>query len=236
MATWTDGAAYAPLERPDGFATPEAEPLEVAVPHTSETPGPMRPPAGFAPSGPAIPLDAVRTQPPPRRDPVVPFMVSSGLLTSASSMGDGSGRDPRLPFAVATSDQGRGTDIDSLHPPTGNPLPIPLPPPGAAAALSPQDQSTQRTMVFLAVASCIIGVAIPAVAAWMLVVAGLLATRTVALTGSAGKWGMGSGVSLLLLSAVLDPSASGLLARLACLVLGSTFAWTAVKRSRPQRR
>ena len=38
MASWKDGAAYAPTERPDGFATPSTEPLDAAPVRVHEIP------------------------------------------------------------------------------------------------------------------------------------------------------------------------------------------------------
>lgn len=127
MATWTDGAAYAPIERPDGFATPEAEPLEAAPPERAATPGPMAPPAGFAPMDNVIPLGAIRTEPIAQRDPQEPFEVSAALLTAEPG---GSGpRDPEQPF------QSFGTPGSDLPPPSGPPLA--LAPTGAPLAAPP---------------------------------------------------------------------------------------------------
>ncbi|MEO7589490.1 MAG: hypothetical protein ABIS84_15835 [Arachnia sp.] len=234
MASWTDGAAYAPIERPDGFATPEAGPLEVAVPQTARTPGPMPTPTGFAPTAAAVPLDSVRTAPEPTRNPTAPFTVSGGLMTTASSMGDEVGRDPHLPF-VSYGDPAPGTGVDALPPPTGAPLAPPMQGPPAARGLSPQQQSTQRTLVFLAVASCLIGLTIPAVAPWMLFVAGLLTFRTLALTGKTGYWAIAVGLTLLILGGVAGQSFGDVLARVSSLAFGGLFAWLAVRRSQPQR-
>lgn len=139
MATWTDGAAYAPIERPDGFATPEAEPLEAAPPQRAATPGPMAPPAGFAPMDNVIALGAIRTEPIAQRDPQEPFAVSAALLTAEP--GRSGPRDPEQPF------QTFGSPNSELPPPSGPPLAlepsgVPLaapPPPGLppAAAATP---------------------------------------------------------------------------------------------------
>ena len=56
MAFWTDGAAYAPIERPNGFAVPDVEPLTAAEPAPQLTPGAVAPPSGFAPMSPAVAL------------------------------------------------------------------------------------------------------------------------------------------------------------------------------------
>lgn len=125
MATWTDGAAYAPIERPDGFATPEAEPLAVAEPQHPQTPGPMAPPADFAPSGPSVPLEAIRTETPSTREPEAPFQVSSALL--APGIPASGERDPRQPFTTS------GAGPDALPPPSGAPLAAPGSVPVAAS-------------------------------------------------------------------------------------------------------
>ena len=53
MATWRDGAAYAPETRPDGFATPAAEPLPEGEPYRANTPG-----ADDRPQDVVLPLEA----------------------------------------------------------------------------------------------------------------------------------------------------------------------------------
>lgn len=127
MATWKDGAAYAPLERPDGFATPVAEPLPAAEPYRAETPGPMQHPGGFD-AAPQRQLSELGTTEQRGRDPRDSFKVASLALTAAP--GHVTGRDPREPFANSY------TPVVSPGPPppTGPPLPPPpeaLPPPGA---------------------------------------------------------------------------------------------------------
>lgn len=120
MATWKDGAAYAPIERPDGFATPEVEPLEAAVPRVADTPGPMPPPLDMQPTGPAVPLEAITGAPASTRNPTEPFEVTSALLT-ANETSNGE-RDPRTPF------QSWGPPPpEALPPPSGPPLTGPAP-------------------------------------------------------------------------------------------------------------
>ncbi len=230
MASWTDGAAYAPIERPDGFATPEVDALEVAQPEAAKTPGPMPTPTGFAPTAPVIPLDQIRTTSLPQRNPSAPFLVSGGLLTAASSMGHDGVRDPRTPFAQASNASG---PVD-LPPPTGAPL---APPAGMPMTMAPfgqapragQQQSTQRTLVFLAVAATVLGLTIPAVAPWMLILAGSLTLRTVPITGKTGQWVLTTGLFLLIFSVVLSPDLLDSISRLVCLGFGATFAMAAVK-------
>ena len=47
MATWRDGAAYAPETRPDGFASPAADPLPEGEPYRADTPGAIERPLVF---------------------------------------------------------------------------------------------------------------------------------------------------------------------------------------------
>lgn len=244
MASWTDGAAYAPIERPDGFATPEVDPLEVAVPEVAQTPGPMPTPNGFTPTGPTTPLTAVGTAARPGRNPSAPFQVSSGLLTAASSMGRTVTRDPRAPFQSYTAT----SDVDALPPPTGAPLPPPsglpqAPIPGAPvgvlasrtsglAGLSPQERSSQRTLVFLAVALTVLGFTIPSGAPLMLFVAGSLTWRTKRVTGTAGYWCMGTGLVLLAFGGVAPPDVAAILGRLASITFLLWFGLSAYRRAR----
>lgn len=242
MASWTDGAAYAPIERPDGFATPEVAPLEVAPPEKPITPGPTPKPAGFEPTGPTTPLTHIGAIASPERNPSVPFQISGGLLTAASSMGGASTRDPRTPFQSQTT----ASNIATLPPPTGAPLPAPdglsVAPMGApghqqlpAPSLSPQQQSTQRTLVFLAVVCTVLGLTIPAAAPWMLFAAGLLTIRTTALTGQAGIWSMIVGLLLLAFGVLLPLDVGALLGRLIALVFGVWFAVAAATNAKKRR-
>ena len=236
MASWTDGAAYAPIERPDGFATPEVDPLEVAPPESARTPGPMPAPAGFQPTAPAAPLDQVRTAPPPSRNPSAPFEVGAGLMTVASSMGRDGARDPLTPFQTyGVEASRRESSIDALPPPTGAPLPPPSGAPLPAPSISVQQQSSQRTLVFLAVVCAVLGLTIPAVAPWMLFVAGLLTLRALPLVGRASAWSIGVGLFLLVFGVFLPPDAASALGRLAAAIFGAWFGIAASRRSRPQR-
>lgn len=236
MASWTDGAAYAPIERPDGFATPEVDPLEVAVPESAQTPGPMPIPSDFAASGPVRPLAEVSATPPPGRNPSAPFQVSGGLLTTASSMGHTGKRDPRMPYPSTASE----TAVDALPPPTGAPLHPPVGPLGTPAAqasplagMSPQDRSSQKTLVFLAIAMTVLGLTIPAGAALMLAVAGVITWRTTRLTGKAGYWCTGVGLLLLVFGGLVTPDVSAVLGRLASVTFLAWFGISAYRRTRP---
>lgn len=125
MATWKDGAAYAPVERPDGFATPHAAPLSVTPPHDSGTPGPGAAPVEYEGRN-SRPLSEFGNQIAVDRDPRDSFQVSSAALT-AGLPGREATRDPKEPFAsahYATPSLGSG----ELLPPMGQPLPEPATP------------------------------------------------------------------------------------------------------------
>lgn len=213
MAGWTDGAAYAPIERPDGFATPEVEALEVAVPQLAQTPGPIPAPQGFQPSAPQAPLDQIRTDPPPARDPAIPFATASAALTAGPDRYSDAGRDPRQPFHGYTT----GVGSQELPPPSGDPLPPPtgaplslsaLPPPGQFGAPGPapinaDTLKTLRTLLVIAIVALCIGVLVPGTTAWLVLTTGLLGLRTKPLTGHMGTSACTAGIALLLLGLVV---------------------------------
>ncbi len=252
MASWTDGAAYAPIERPDGFATPEAEPLAQPTDPGPTTAGAVPPPGEFRQDTAVMPLDQVRTTPPPRRNPSAPIIVSGGLMTTASSMGQHALRDPRRPFRTRR-EADMTPHIGALPPPTGEPLAVPVgnatghpaPPGGGLDALmssgvarrsrargkSQQEMSTQRTLVFLAVACCVLGFTIGVVAPYMLIAAGALSLRAAFLTGTAGAWAIGVGFALIVAGFVVTPGFEDLLGRLASLSFGIWFVSATVGRS-----
>lgn len=132
MASWRDGAAYAPTERPDGFATPSTNALPAGEPYKAATPGPMAPPQSFdAAKQPALSQIAVEVK--QRRNPRDSFEVASTTLTTAPGQPSGK-RDPKEPFATSRS-------ADQLPPPTGDPLP---PPPGWEAPPSAPQAPAQQ--------------------------------------------------------------------------------------------
>ena len=93
MASWRDGAAYAPTERPDGFATPSTDALPAGEPYKAATPGPMAPPQSFdAAEQPALSQIAVEVK--QRRNPRDSFEVASTTLTTAP--GQPSGKRHRI--------------------------------------------------------------------------------------------------------------------------------------------
>ena len=251
MASWTDGAAYAPIERPDGFATPEVEPLSQHPELLAATPGALPPPAQFTQTVALPPLDRVATTLPPTRNASEPFRVLGGLMTTASSMNPLTDRDPRAPFQSSQVGAGR-PDTDMLPPPTGNPLPPPmgqpLPQTGpggfgapmrpgmpwdpARRGVSPQEASTQRTLALLAVVCCVLGFTLGTGAPVLLFVAGLLSLRAGRITGKAGYWAMGSGLVLIMFGILLEPGAEIVYGRLACLAYGIWVTTATVRRSK----
>lgn len=118
MATWKDGAAYAPLERPDGFATPKADPLPEAAPYQAGTAGPEAAPDSITGAPDQRPLSDLGTETPPTRDPRDAFAVAS--LAMAAGPASTGARDPRQPFM--TSATRAAAPSPSLAPPTGPPL------------------------------------------------------------------------------------------------------------------
>lgn len=119
MATWRDGAAYAPVARPDGFAAPVAPELSIAPPRDPGTPGEVPPPAAMTAPKDTLPLGAVAAQPRDARNPREAFSVATALLTAASTE-----RDPRQP--IMTSAPRQSPVGDELPPPTGAPLAPPM--------------------------------------------------------------------------------------------------------------
>ena len=151
MASWKDGAAYAPTERPHGFATPRAEPLPSSEPWTAPTPGPMAAPAGFD-ATPQPPLAQLAAGSGPSRDPRDSFTVTSAALAPGPVAG--AKRDPREPI-LTSAPQPVGREWASamgsqLPAPTGPPLPPPgellepLPPRPAQQSPPPGQMSPRR--------------------------------------------------------------------------------------------
>ena len=184
MATWTDGAAYAPIERPDGFATPEVAPLPAAEVRQPLTPGAIAPPHDFAPMPQSMPLAALGAREPQRRNPAAPFDVASALLT-ASPAGVGA-RDPHQPFAVSTAAghlPASGGPSDGMAPPDpGSRIdlqpngPGPYPPQHNTA-----DQplsAAQQLFFFIAGVAFLLGALLFMAMPWLLLGGGGLLLRT----------------------------------------------------------
>ena len=87
MATWEDGPEYAPLERPDAFDAPSANPSDLAPPPTSpaQPPAPLDRPVFAGPHQPGPQLADLVPVPPEQRNPNEPFDVVSSLVTAESS-------------------------------------------------------------------------------------------------------------------------------------------------------
>lgn len=254
MASWTDGAAYAPIERPDGFATPEVEPLSQPPAKTAATPGAVPPPSQFTQNVVLPPLDRISTAAPPSRNPSEPFLVLGGLMTTASSMDSLAARDPLTPFQSSQRDTDY-SDIDTLPPPTGQPLPgpagQPFPPPspggfgtpvqpGAGGGpfrttMSPQETQAQRTLAVLGIVCCVIGFTIGTGAPVLLFIAGLLSLRAGKLTGKAGFWAMGSGLALIMFGILLEPGAEIVWGRIACFAFAIWLVSAIVRGSKRTR-
>lgn len=251
MATWTDGAAYAPTERPDGFATPEVAPLAAAPPMPAPTPGPLPPPTDFAPVGPQTPLDAIGGATTQGRNPTQPFATTAAMLTARAE--DASGRrDPRTPFVGVG-----GTEVAQLPPPSGPPLLAPatasptgnrqalatMPPPqGAhpsppgmapwgppvptlsAGGASARELGTTRTYLKIAIGSLLLGAILPGAVTLFTVTAGLLLLRTRRHTGPLATVCLLVGLALLGLQWLLGDL--GALSPLASL---SLTVWAAIR-------
>ncbi|GAA3641343.1 hypothetical protein [Microlunatus ginsengisoli] len=86
MATWEDGPEYAPIERPDEFAVPEAPPLSIAEPYVQPAAdAPVDRPFFGDPQAPVRPLAALVPLPEDPRDPTIPYEVVAGAMTTGDS-------------------------------------------------------------------------------------------------------------------------------------------------------
>lgn len=92
MATWQDGAEYAPTVTPVGFATPRAAPLDQAPPVASESEAPTVPPADYTAPAPGPDLASVVQIAVDARDPQLPFDVGPAQIGPSAAW------DPRTPL------------------------------------------------------------------------------------------------------------------------------------------
>lgn len=200
MASWTDGAAYAPIERPDGFAVPDVAPLPAAEPSPQLTPGAVAPPSGFAPMPPTVALEDLGKEEKLRRNPAAPFDVSSALMM-AYAAGYGS-RDPRQPFNVATP--GGPQPSSPVPPDPTSRLNLPQNPyqptqmapyPQHETGPAPMTQAQQGITCVAGVAS-ILGVFLPSALPMLLIGGGGLLLRT-------NKSGRQIGIASLIIGAML---------------------------------
>ena len=126
MADWTDGAQYAPVERPAAFAMPVAEPLlETPAPANPAAGCPAQPPVQYRDPASAIALRELVPATGPVRDPAEPFPAEGETVGAWGSAH--AHRDPRLPLVDVT------TDVDvsasaraNFPPPSGAPV-VPAP-------------------------------------------------------------------------------------------------------------
>lgn len=120
MADWTDGPEYAPAQRPDVFAAPDAPALEGA-PDVTPAPiaAPAEPPASFALDPGVVDLASLAPASGVTRDPYVAFEASA-LPRAASDVA----RDPRQPLRSTGGHPGSawGAAHTAFPPPTTAPL------------------------------------------------------------------------------------------------------------------
>ncbi|MFT3888867.1 MAG: hypothetical protein QM713_11980 [Arachnia sp.] len=260
MATWRDGAAYAPEERPDGFATPKAEPLPEGEPYRADTPGPVDRPQDLV-GGAQVPLDGLGAVATSARDPRSAFQVTSAAMTAATSTSEAR-RDPRAPFASYAASL---SPTAPAAPPTGQPLgyPPPTPPQAPPAQAGPnfpppvapntrelaqypppvpgqvpyqgpppvEATAAQRRLAQIAGALGLAGFLLGSAAPFLLLVAGALGMRTRALSGFAGPVALASGIVFLLWQwATQTLGESNMLAGLASLILAFAFFIAAAKK------
>lgn len=132
MASWEDGAEYAPIERPFGFATPRVAPLEDPQPEPNPSLGaPVKTPTTFtSPVQHQPPLESLvpTTQAP--RDPHQPFQ------THSSSTPTGSTWSPDQPIQVQTGSLLGSAWGSARMPATTATLP---PPPPGSVPVNPMD-------------------------------------------------------------------------------------------------
>lgn len=220
MASWKDGAAYAPIERPDGFATPNASPLSVAEPPEQATPGAVPRPATIQPV-PAPPLDGVVRAAKPSRDPAAPFDVQSAAMTSVPMLSDGN-RDPMAPYAVTTAATVSVPDAPPPPPPHAAPLPI-------EQARGATSEGSTKVLLWLCAGMCLVGVLLPAGAPILMVLAGVLSVLRVESANKLGGAVVGLGAMLLAIQLLLPLADVSALSRLAGLGFGISFGALAMK-------
>ncbi|MBB1482530.1 hypothetical protein H5392_01490 [Tessaracoccus sp. MC1865] len=217
MATWKDGAAYAPVERPDGFATPVVGPLSSGEPYRAQTPGPVGHPTGFDPLPPQQPLHLIGDRPSSVRDPRDAFTVYSSLMTADPGVPPAGPRNPLSPFPTTAQ-----SALDTAPPP---PTGQPLDPPGPATAYPPPTvpsvptgpwapppsvalppvvgtpvpvTESHRALARVASVLCFVGFLVSNTSAFMLLAAGVIGLRTKPLTKALGYVATSVGASGLL--------------------------------------
>lgn len=229
MATWKDGAAYAPTERPDGFAAPVVEPLTRAEATPAVTPGPVPPPDRLDATE-APPLEHFGPRAQSSRRPEEPFDVAAATLTSMPLLADGR-RDPRAPFSVSSSALEPPEPTMPPPPPPGA-KPLPGPPPdllpvasrrGALPSAATPPTDAQKTLVYLIAGLCVVGVVLTDAAPMLMIIAGLISVLRVPWTARIGAAAVGIGSTFLLVQLMIPTASAGVLFGLTSLVLAAAF-------------
>jgi len=135
MASWTDGAEYAPIERPDGFATPRTDPLSVAAPAANPADDqPAQRPVEYAAAPAALPLDRLVPAMAQTRNPAAPFQTTGAVTDSAwGALGvpnPTAGWTPTQPLPTS----GTGVAVQQHPRPAAFPAPVTPPFPGIPGA------------------------------------------------------------------------------------------------------
>lgn len=244
MASWEDGAEYAPVERPDGFATPSAAPLEHVAPAAAETPGAISAPDGYADTASGIPLDRLTPSSGAPRDPRQPFDLATTALTGDSAWGTAHRADvgvltptfdPLRPITTSSTTAVLPNTVTEFPPPSSAPVipagqqfPPPSGPPGQWAPQPPgQPEQPSATpmpvstvqLLWTSAGLLLLGFFIPMMAIILGAAATLLTSR--ALPEKRGlSFGMGLSFSTALLAMwiVEDQSVGYGLARVASLI------------------
>ncbi len=155
MATWEDGPEYAPIERPDEFATPDAAPLGSTEPYVQPAANaPVERPAFGAPQSPVIALADLVPVPEEQRDPTLPYEVVSSAVTGGDSAWTAMhSQAPTSPIATSASPWTGGSagptpatawpyaPITTSAAPTQGPTGLPAP--GTAQWFSPAPYAPQ---------------------------------------------------------------------------------------------
>lgn len=222
MASWKDGAAYAPIERPDGFATPRAAPLSSAERKPAITPGAVPHPRTIEPVD-APPLSKVGLAKPSARDAREPFEIQSAAATSMATLPDGK-RDPKAPFAVTAPAQ-RTAVAPSPPPPPPNALPLDVEPRRASAVQHEGsiDDPGQKSLLWLMTGMCAAGVVVPVAAPFLLIFAGLLSILRVRWTSKIGAAATGVGSTLMLIALLLPAADTSVLFGLSSILFAIAF-------------
>jgi len=146
MADWTDGAEYAPVERPAGFATPRATPLELVEEPASPADGqPAVPPSEYRAEA-ARPLEELVPLPRSPRDPATPFGLNGTVAESSwGAVHSSTSWHPTQPLSTGNTATSAVVAGPTLPAPTGAPV-WPAPMANPHNTLNPQNTlSPQNT-------------------------------------------------------------------------------------------